>query len=266
MIRIFIALIFVFVIGQLGYSTVSIEDFLERIDKAYAKIDDLQAVVTITQVGTDEVTKVVIKALVRKNVVRIEYLKPPKMKGQIFTLEGNLLSQYIPVSNIIIKKELTVTGIPFDIFNLDLSSAIRKLATEEFALKVTKEPLLITPLTTQTIEDILGGEILPLTISLSLPLNLKGHRLLTIEDIALQNYIVEVVPLEIKAFIRQLIWVDGISYLPFKTKIYRSVMIDEEIQEVVIVTIIESLIINQGFTQEELLSLPEEARIIDTRE
>ena len=77
-----------------------------RVTTAISRIKDLEAVLEINESGGEDRT---IRLLLRflkepKEIMSIRYLDPVAVRGELFTIEGDLLSHYLPEENILVVK------------------------------------------------------------------------------------------------------------------------------------------------------------------
>jgi len=269
-------LLFLLLAPPLPAQRVEFQDFLQRLKEAYSNLRDLRATVTIKQliVGGREkdVGRVRIGTLVRQKVLRLEYLEPPELRGQVYTLKGYILSQYTPVINTIIVQEITERHLlyPFlELLNFDLEGIVARLQEEGFALTVSQR---ITPSApamelclANTISGLAGGyPAQPLALELSLarygteglPLDIR------VGGWELGDYLLEAVPSQEGPVSRELIWIDPLDLIPRRVETHRLRSLDGRTREEVTIYLISEVEINRGLTEEELLALPKDAKII----
>ena len=254
------------------------QNFLQRLKEVYSSLQDLQATVTIKQliVGGKEkdVGQVRIGTLVKQRVLRLEYLEPPEMRGQVYTLKGYILSQYTPVINTIIVQEITERHLLYpslELLNFDLEGIVARLQEEGFSLTISQR---ITPLApapelnlTNTISGLAGGySAQPLALDLSLArhgIEIEGLPLdIRVSGWELGDYLLEAVPAQEGPVSRELIWIDPLDLIPRRVETHRLRPLDGKTREEVTIYLISDVKINQGLTEEELLALPKDAKII----
>lgn len=268
------------IFSHIVYAELDFQEFLQRLEETYADIQDLQALVTSKEFvpsGRERTaTKIEIKALPRKDILRVELLEPSEIRGQIYTINSTELSQYIPVNNVIVKTDIAKIGLPLEFLSFDLEAIIERLAAEGFSFRVWQE---IEPPTREPITLDLDDSITAIISGLPTVLNLTGLSLshclssqgalplaLRVSNLALGSYVLEAVPQEVQVVTRQLVWIDPSSLLPHRLETYSLGKYKGEVQELVRVTIIEDIKIDQGLTEEKLLTLPRDAEVIDTRD
>lgn len=255
---------------------VKLQEFLRQLKEVHANLRDLQATVTIKQVivGVKEkdVGQVRIGTLVREKVLRLEYLQPAELRGQVFTLSGYQLSQYFPVNNLIVVQEITEGHLlyPFlQLLNFDLEEIVSRLQEEGFSLalsqRITAPQLLMELDLDNTISGLAEGhqaEPLALGLSLarygaeSLPLGIR------VSQWELEDYLLEAVPAQEGLVSKELIWIEPLGLIPRRVETHRERKTDGRIREEVTIYIISEVKVNQGLTEEELLALPKDAKII----
>ena len=279
-----------------------LEEFLTRLEEVYRGIRDLEAVVTIVSQKLPEgkergASRLKIGALLGQGVLRVEFLDPPGMRGQVYTLKGNVLSQYIPVNNMIIIQEITEAHLLYPLLeslNLDLLSIVHRLQEEGFSLRLTQEIAL--PKRELRLRVITVGELArtglapsPPSLSLGLSISVSGasapgleaadseleiELALTLKVGALQvgDYILEAVPSEAvelrglgRRMERQLIWVDPLTFMPKRLETYLAREVREKLRRERHITVINEIKLNSGLTEKDLLALPRDARILDRR-
>ncbi|MCI2424573.1 hypothetical protein LM599_00850 [Candidatus Acetothermia bacterium] len=77
--------------------------------------------------------------------LRIEYLDPPELRGQIFILRDNLLSHYLPLLNFIITRELPeIATTAIEQIGLDLLRLQQRWQAGEIDLRVVRTRVMFT--------------------------------------------------------------------------------------------------------------------------
>lgn len=266
----FIAILFAFLFLAWGFQADKV-DLLFSLEKTYARIDDVQVFIAINQIGAEgqegRTVKVKLQALAGRAILRIEYLEPPELYGQILTLEGDELSQYLPTSHTIIKKKLAPEDIMTTLLrSVDLKTALKRLRSGDFSLKITRH-----------VGGFFGdsGDIkLSISISkLALGAHTESLLHLSLLDYPFENMLlnrrlsdlaVEYLVLEIgsKTLPTQRLWLDPQSLFVRGLETQLFLKFGGKIRQIKIIADIESLRINQNLTRESLLLLPSDARII----
>lgn len=96
------------------------EELYQATSKAYAGITDLNALITIRrpllpiESAPEQEIQLRIMMIWGERVIRVEYIKPNLLRGQIYTLDGDLFSQYLPLNRTIIRTRLSERELPLD--------------------------------------------------------------------------------------------------------------------------------------------------------
>jgi outer membrane lipoprotein-sorting protein len=254
---------------------VEFQSFLQRLGEVYSTLRDLQATVTIKKLTAEgrekDVGQVRIGTLVKQKVLRLEYLEPPEMRGQVFTLSGYQLSQYFPVNNTIVVQEITESHVLYpllEFLNFNLEEIVARLQEEGFSLTISQWIVPLTPTAelslTNTISGLAGGySAEPLALGLSLAEEMEGLPLeLKVSRWKLGDYLLEAIPAEEGPVSKELIWIDPLDLVPRRVETHYERRVDGKVREEVTIYLISDIRINQGLTEEGLLALPKDARII----
>ncbi|MGQ9477680.1 MAG: hypothetical protein ACUVRH_04230 [Candidatus Bipolaricaulia bacterium] len=254
-----------------------LQAFFQRLKAVYAELEDLQAIVTILQVTPEgkerEQARVRIATLVKQKVLRLEFLDPAEMRGQVYTLEGHLLSQYIPVNKTIIVQEITEQHAlyPFlESLNFDLEEIVARLQEEGFSLVLSQQitsPALPLELDLgTTIARLAAGRPLlpsPLSLSLREPAGAEDFPLaLRVSAWRLGDYLLEATSPQRGLASRELIWIDPADLIPRRVEIHLLREAEGKIKEETTIFLVREVQLNHGLTEEELLALPKDAQII----
>lgn len=266
----FIAIFFALLFLAWGFQT-DVQDLLWRLGKTYAQIDDIQASITINQIGAagqeGKAVRVRLQALAGRAILRIEYLEPPELYGQIITLEGDELSKYYPNSKTIIKQKLTPEDIMTSLLrSLDLKTALKYLRSGNFSPKVKRR---VGGFLENSRDIKLDMSISKLTMELRAhnPLNLSlfdypfENTLLKkkLSDLAVEQLVLEI---SSKTLLAQKIWLDPQSLLVRRLEAQLFLKSAGQIRAIKIIADVDRMYINQNLTRGSLLALPEDARII----
>jgi len=117
---------------------------LWRVETAFSRVKDLEAVIEATQSGQAENT-------IRMRVwylsspqptLRVRYLDPAALEGEIYTVDRDLLSHYVPKDNLIVIKRWV--GFPLSQLGLDILN-VEALESEWRAGRVTLRVAQNTP-------------------------------------------------------------------------------------------------------------------------
>jgi len=283
-------------IAQQSRSSTQFQEFLRRLNAVYAELEDLQAIVTVfklTPKGEERAeAQVRIRTLVRQKVLRLEFLEPPELRGQVYTLQGQKLSQYFPVNNLIVVQEITERHALYSLlefFNLDLERIITRLQEEGYSLTVSQEiipsgkmlelelelePELELELNLGTSLSVARltageptGEILALDLSLTrtyyAPETVDLRLDLMVGDWEMGDYLLEARSQREGLLGKELIWFDPLNLVPRRVEIYLIRRLDGRVREEVTIYYITGVRLNEGLTEEELLALPKDAKIIE---
>lgn len=266
----FIAILFAFIFFAWGFQA-ELVDLLLRLEKAYARIEDMRATVAINQIGAEgqegRTVRVRLQALAGRAILRIEYLEPPELYGQIITLEGDELSQYLPASKTIIKKKLSPEDVMTTLLrSLDLKTALKRLRSGDFDLKVKR-----------SVGGFFGNSSnIKITTSISKlsfglrpenPLNVSlldypfGNTLLNkrLSDLAVEQLVLDI---RAKMPFAQRIWLDSQTLFVRRLETQLLLKFAGKTRQIKIIADIESTQINANLTREKLLVLPQDARVI----
>ncbi len=256
-----------------------LQAFLQQLKAVYAELEDLQAIVTILQITPEgkerEQARVRIATLVKQKVLRLEFLDPAEMRGQVYTLDGHLLSQYIPVNKTIIVQEITEQHAlyPFlESLNFDLEEIVARLQGEGFSLVLSQQitspalPLELD-LGTTIAELAAGRPPLPSLLSLSLrePAGAEDFPLaLRVSAWRLGDYLLEATSPQMQKGLssRELIWIDPADLVPRRVEVHLLREAEGKIKEETTIFLVREVQLNHGLTEEELLALPKDAQII----
>lgn len=268
-------LIAVALLAVTATAEIELQGFLQQLKGVYSSLQDLQATVTIKQliVGEQEkdVARVRIGTLVKQRVLRLEYLAPPEMRGQVFTLNGYQLSQYFPVNNTIVVQEITEKHLLYPLLkslNFDLEEIVTRLQEEGFTLTVSQRITNVAPAMALDLVNSVSGlaegynfKPLPLGLSLSqtrggLPLDIRVSRW------KMGDYLLEAIPAKEGPVSKELIWIDSLSFIPHRVETHRLREVNGKVREEVALYLISDVEINRGLSTEKLLALPKDAKII----
>ncbi|MCF7891017.1 hypothetical protein K9M78_07350 [Candidatus Bipolaricaulota bacterium] len=233
------------------------DKFIEKLEEEYREIDDFSAQLTIS--GLEPPLRVEVQAISEPRLLRVEYLSPPEMKGQFFLLEEDFLYQFMPVQNLIIKKDLKKSNIPVKAANLTPDYLLKLVRSEVLDVRLVSSPgELYFPWKK---EEVLDFEMsVPWLDEDGSSSSTSGSELVTPVsfDSGEDNYVLEVVPRkEGYRFARQVIKFDPDSFLPRELITYFE---DEEKGPVS--TDVEGVETNLGLEREKISRLPKDAEVI----
>lgn len=241
------------------------QQFVERLIEEYEKINDFQA--TITTPLTETLVEISLQAVTgEKRVIRVTYLAPSEMKGQMFVLKDETLYQYMPAANYIIKTDLKKANLPLSLetFQLTPASIVSLLKSDDLQLELLGTPK--EPFSPDTRTESQGSSKEFVDTSGDSCSAKEGGEL-DCESMSgsflcsscRQDYVLEVVPQdENYGFERELIWFDGTTLLPFCFVTY-----SPGSSEDVVTVLLKDVEINQQLNGEEIGQLPQNAEIIE---
>ncbi|MFQ6116974.1 MAG: hypothetical protein ACE5LQ_01765 [Candidatus Bipolaricaulia bacterium] len=254
---------------------IELQEFLHRLEEAYSSLQDLQATVAIKQsVGggkEKDVSRVQIGTLVKGKVLRVEFLDPREMRGEVLTLKGYQFSQYLPVTNTIYVQEITEKHMFYpllEFLNFDLEEIVTRLQKEGFSLSVSQRIIPSAPTAeldlVNTVSELAGGHpASPLALGLSLAQGAERLLLgIRVSGWRLGDYLLEAIPREEGPVSKELIWIDPLSLIPRRVETHYVRQVEGRARKEVTIYLISDVRINQGLTEEELLALPKDARIV----
>ncbi|MCR4403740.1 MAG: hypothetical protein NUW06_00310 [Candidatus Acetothermia bacterium] len=252
--------------------------FLQRLKEAYVDLQDLQATVTIVKLtpqGKEKLeSRVRIGTLVKQKVLRLEFLEPADLRGQVFTLDGYLLSQYLPVNNLIVIQEITAQHPLYpllEFLNFDLEGIVARLQEERFALGISQQltsASLMTELDLQnTVAALARGQAVePTAIGLSLERVHYGMEdfpfSLTVSSWKMGDYLLEASSQQEGLLSQEFIWIDPLDLIPRRVEIHLVRQLEGKVKEEVTTYLVNEIQLNRGVTEGALLALPKDAKII----
>lgn len=254
------------------------QDFLERLKAAYADLQDLQATVTIIKVnpeGRERLeARVQIGSLVKQKVLRLEFLDPSELRGQVLTLHGYVLSQYFPVNNLIVIEEITERHALYpllEFLNFDLEGIVARLQQEGFSLNLFQQIGSIGSAMEfdldRTIADLARGYAVgALPLSLAIAQARYGTEdfplTLVVSAWELSDYRLEARSQREGLVSQELIWIDRTDLIPRRVELHLLRQIEGKVREEVTVYLVSAIQLNSGVTEGALLALPKDAKII----
>jgi len=242
---------------------------LWRVQNAYTRIRDLEAIVEVTEASQLPVRMRVRLLNQPLPALRVWYLEPDEMKGQIFTVENDLLSHALPAEGIIIVKRWV--GLPLaavGLAALDLSQiesewqagrlqiqvlqGVPAFLSESFTTSVTLGGTLTEAFCPQPFDE----PICPLPISfcssneeeetpdLSLARGANDEVAGTIRG----EYVLEVRDAATGELTR-MVWIDRETYYVHKVVFFSNGQRDKAIE-------LQQVMVDQGLTTDDVLTLP----------
>lgn len=239
-----------------------------RVKTAFSRIKDLEAVLEVTESGEEEE---IVRMLVRflngpEPALSVRYLDPVTVRDELFTVDRDLLSHYLPQENLIVVKRwvgfpLAAVGLAsFDLLQLEKewrAGRIRLRVVQDisgFGTDLFPSSILLS-------ERLSGYPRLePFSISLGAPdedpflpgfAGLKG----VLADGSIQGgYILEVTDGK-SGDLSRMIWIDRESFLVRKVVFFVGGRRTSSIR-------VQRITLDQGLTAEEILALPRGVEVI----
>lgn len=239
-----------------------------RVQTAFDRVKDLEAVIAVEREGSSTPVRFLLRFIDGTNAaLSVRYLDPASLRDELFTVNRDLLSHYIPQENVIVVKRWS--GFPLAQIGL-VGFSLRQLATDYAAgrvhLKVVRDEagfsmdLFPSPLVlTQTISGqrvyppvspffpLTGVEVSPDTMSISRvsPLGMGG---------AIRgDFILEVS--DSRGTLTRMIWIDPDTYLVKRMVVFSAGRRTTTVN-------VERILLNQGLTADEILALPRGVEVI----
>ena len=235
-----------------------------RVQTAFDRVKDLEAVIDV-EGGGDTGTVRLLLRFVRSaaEALSVRYLDPSAVRGELFLVNRDLLSHYIPQDNVIIVKRWS----GFPLANIGLSGFSLEQLSADYAagrvrLKVVRDEtgfganLFPTPI--EPALTISGRRVLP---PLSLIKGTGGLPPLVGSFSQVQggggtirgDFVLEV--FDHRGALTRMIWIDPETYL-----VNRVVQITGGKRAITLT--VERMTINQGLTASELMTLPRGVKVI----
>jgi len=260
-----------------------VDGLIWRVENAFAHIHDLETVLEVTEVSSPMRS---MRLLVRylsgpPSAMSVRYLSPADIEGELFTVEGDLLSHYFPQENLVVVKRWV--GVPLAAIGLagfDLQQLRSDWASGQVRAQVLQSvagftnDLISSPIVTSTafascatqtehlgdtIEDAIraGQSFGRVSSDEAAGLGVAGFS--HVEPIGTTgsiqgSYILEVRD-ALSGALERMIWVKRDTFLVHKVVAYREGVRQKTIQ-------VEWILLDQGFTEDELLTLPRDAELI----
>jgi len=275
MVRKVISLLIIVLFTIIAAAQIELQEFLQRLEGVYSGLQDLQATVAIKQaVGggrEKDVSRVQIGTLVKQKVLRVEFLDPKEMRGEVLTLKGYQFSQYLPVTNTIYVQEITEKHMFYpllEFLNFDLEGLVARLQKEGFSLSVSQRIVPSVPTAELDLANTVSGlaaghSASPLALGLSLAAGVQRLLLgIRVSGWKLGDYLLEAIPKVEGPVSKELIWIDPLSLIPRRVETHYLRQAEGKAREEVTIYLISDVRINQGLTEEELLAMPKDARIV----
>jgi hypothetical protein len=242
---------------------------LWRVENALGRAQDLEISLASTEYGNNpETVRMVVRVLVGPvPALSIHYTEPESMRDQVVTIENDLLSHYLPGADLLVIKRWA--GVPLaavGLAGLDVSrlrsewqqGLVTVQILDSMATLGSGAPAVSFAFAgTLTSTSLDQGTSLSATPSPAFDPTLSGFASppsISLSDPLYGSYIVEVRDTESGRMTRTL-WVDRRTFLVQKVVFFED---DRRVRTLEI----ERLILNQGFTADEILVLPRAASTI----
>jgi hypothetical protein len=239
-----------------------VDGLIWRVENAFSRIKDLEAVVEVAESEKSlEPVRMVVRLLNRPlPALSVRYLDPPALEGQVFTVENDLLSHYVPEENLIVVKRWV--GLPLAAVGL-ASLDLAQLRADWSAGKLDLEILQNVPgFSTDSVPSpvTLSGTLTdlsqPLTMSFSPglgELGRDGSGLTlatgpTVENVIQGEYILEVRDAS-NGDLTRMIWISRETYYVQKVVFFSEGRRDKTIE-------LQRITVDQGLTEDDVLTLP----------
>jgi len=239
-----------------------VDGLIWRVENAFSRITDLEAVVEVME---SDASLTPVRMLVRLlnrplPTLSVRYLDPSSFEGQIFTVENDLLSHYVPEEGLIVVKRWV--GLPLaavGLASLDVTQLRDDWSAGRVRLEVLQNvpgfagDLLSPPVTLETtLTDSSTPVLLSLCPSLCPPepaeLSLSLAAGATIENAIRGEFILEVRDAETGELAR-MVWINRETYFVQKVVFFSDGRRDKTIQ-------LQRITVDQGLTAEDILTLP----------
>jgi hypothetical protein len=251
------------------YPPSEIGGLLWRVESALGRAQDLEISLASTEYGSNpDTVRMVVRVLVGPvPALSIHYTEPESMRDQVVTIENDLLSHYLPEADLLVVKRWT--GVPLaavGLAGLDVS----RLRTQWQEGTVTVQILdsmasfdsgaLTTTFAfagTLTSTSLDQGTSLSATPSPAFDPDLSGFASapsISLSDPLYGSYIMEVRDAK-SGRLTQTLWFDRATFLVQKVVFFED---DRRVRTLEV----EQLLLNQGFTADEILVLPRAASTI----
>jgi len=244
-----------------------VKGLLWRAKTAFAHVKDLEAVLEVSESegGSEPIRMLVRLVNTPPQVLSVRYLDPPELRDELFTVENDLLSHYLPKDDLIVVKRWV--GVPLAAIGL-ASLDIKQLEKDWKAGRVTVQILQSPPsfsseltATSISLDETLSGEkegpfyplhpesLAPLAESFA-EVDRSGRRAGSLGA----EHILEVRDGK-SGDLTRMIWIDSDNYFVKKVVFFA----DEKRTKTITVQRLE---IDQGLTPDEVLRLPAGAIVI----
>jgi len=239
-----------------------VDGLIWQVQNAFARVKDLEAVVEVAESGSSLGTVRMLVRLLNRPLpaLSVRYLDPSSLEGQVFTVENDLLSHYVPEEALIVVKRWV--GLPLaavGLAGLDLAQLKTAWGAGRLDLQVLQNvpgfsadslssPVsldrTLTDLAPSSSMSLCPGFCDPATPDLSLALATES----SLGNAIRGEYILEVRAAETGELTR-MIWISRDTYYIQKIVFYSEGRRSKTIQ-------LQRITVDQGLTEEDILTLP----------
>ena len=237
-----------------------VSGLLWRVQNAYSYIQDLEAVVELSEGDTDPVRLLVRYVAGTSVAVSFEYLAPEALDGETFLVENDQLSHYLPNENLVVVKRWV--GVPLAgvaVSGLGLTSLEEQWAEGKLEIQVLEgaigttegilDPLVTIPTTLTSDEQ---TALYSFCQEIADPLDTLGfgrHVGTATGPILQGGYILEV-RVSATGLLKQMVWIERDTYMIQKIVYYAEAGERDRVLRV------QRITLDQGLTAEEVLAVP----------
>ncbi|MDD4903583.1 MAG: hypothetical protein PHV11_07150 [Candidatus Bipolaricaulis sp.] len=250
-----------------AHPTTKVEGLIWRVERALAGVRDLEAVVEFTEEDTpDEPMRMFVQLVSGPPpAVSARYLAPAALRDEVYAVQNDLLSHYLPRENLLVVKRWV--GLPIaaiGLSGLDVSQIKAEWIAGRLQIGIVKGgggfPLDGFPATLAV-----GGTFVaaqpaePYSFAFDPPIRTdSGPSFSTVEttlgEVFQTAYVLEVRSAETRQ-LERMVWIDRRSFLVQKVVFYVNGARERTVR-------VERITLNQGLSSEQILTLPEDAEVV----
>jgi len=244
-----------------------VDGLIWRVENAFSRIKDLEAVVEVSENSSSHAPVRMLVRLLNRPLaaLSVRYLDPADLEGQVFTVENDLLSHYTPSEAVIVVKRWV--GVPLaavGLASLDLAQLREDWLSGQLTLQVLQSvPAFTSDVFSNAIT--LTGTLTEETVSAlgsfasgvyedEPKINVSFVGDANVESSIRGEYILEARDAGSGELVR-MTWIDRESYLVQKVVFF----VDGQREKTVR---IQRIAIDEGLTEEDVLTLPRDVEII----
>lgn len=250
-----------------AHPTTKVEGLIWRVERALSQVRDLEAVVEFGEPGAEGEP---IRMLVRlvsgpPPAVSAKYLAPAALQDEIYTVQNDLLSHYLPSDNLLVVKRWV--GLPIaaiGLSGLDVSRIKTDWTEGRVQIGIVKEgggfPLDGFPAAIGVGGTFVAAQAAePYSFSPGMEETSSARPSFSAADAMMGEAFQTAYVLEVRTTatrqLERMIWIDRRSFLVQKVVFYTNGERDRTIR-------IEEMTLNQGLTAEQILTLPENTEVV----